>query len=243
MAALGGGATALYVKSLDSTTRSTQVVTALDQATTGPAASGLPSAATSIDGRAATPAGPTAPARVTATASAPSRVGSADARTVRPSPTGARSGSASGRATASPTGGVQNTDGATSGVPTASRTAAPASPPAADSPDVKWRQEFVEELNLRRVTLGLPPVSYSTALSNQAAACSRKSLVAGQLQHCGHEVLWGGPAGGHSVQDILDAWFASPGHRTALTYPTSKNAGGAFVWRNGQAVAAITIDY
>mgnify|MGYP007071098210 FL=1 len=68
-------------------------------------------------------------------------------------------------------------------------------------------------------------------------------MVAGQLQHCGHEVLWGGPAGGHSVQDILDAWFASPGHRTALTYPTSKNAGGAFVWRNGQAVAAITIDY
>ncbi|MBK6873499.1 MAG: CAP domain-containing protein [Kineosporiaceae bacterium] len=246
MAALGGGATALFLRSLDADPSGTQVVTASDQVVaTESAASGAATAAAVDTGAVITPSPISPPARVPTRTPAATAVGSAAAQAGRPSPnpTSVRSGAAAGVITTPAAGGVRETDGTTSDAATASRTAAPAPPAATNSPDIKWREEFVAELNLRRIALGLPPVGYSRPLSNQAASCSRTSLIAGTLQHCGHEVLWGGPAAGHTVQDILDAWFTSPGHRTALTYASSTSAGGAFVWRNGRAVAAITIDY
>lgn len=107
---------------------------------------------------------------------------------------------------------------------------------------VKFRREFVTALNSRRSALGLPAVTFSQELSDAAAECSAKSLELGRLEHCGHEVLWMGGAGG-IVEKVLDAWFNSQGHLTALTYGSSRNAGGAFVVRGNTAVAAITIDY
>lgn len=82
-------------------------------------------------------------------------------------------------------------------------------------------------------------------MSNNAADCAEQSLRQGQLEHCGYEVLWSGPANWTAAQ-MLDAWWASPGHYRALTWETSTRAGGAMVyWTDGRgnATAAIEIDY
>ena len=120
----------------------------------------------------------------------------------------------------------------------------PASNPATDPVSVTLQRELVDELNRRRSALGLPGVAYTPNMSDLAAECALQSLDLGRLEHCGHEVLWmGGP--GVSAERLLDAWFASPPHRRALTYPSSTTAGGALVVRDGgsRAVAALRIDY
>ncbi|OEV05235.1 hypothetical protein AN216_03690 [Streptomyces oceani] len=90
--------------------------------------------------------------------------------------------------------------------------------------------------------MGLGSVKESDELALQAERCSSASLAKGALEHCGHEVLFvGGP---HTTPEaMVDAWFRSPGHKTALTYDSSTKAGAAIVRNDGQLVAAITIDY
>ncbi|MER5604591.1 sigma-70 family RNA polymerase sigma factor [Micromonospora tulbaghiae] len=97
-------------------------------------------------------------------------------------------------------------------------------------------------LNERRRALGLTEVKLGAAQHREAEACVRKNLNAGGLQHCGHEVLFAS-SGNSSPEQMIEAWFNSPGHKTALTYASSRFAGPAIVFNGSRQVAAINIDY
>ncbi|MGW3682437.1 CAP domain-containing protein [Streptomyces prasinus] len=102
---------------------------------------------------------------------------------------------------------------------------------------------LISLLNERRAALGLPPVEGSADLAGQAEECSARSLAKGTLEHCGHEVLFMGGSG-NTPEAMIEAWFNSPGHKTALTYGSSSKAGAAIVTNSaGRLVAAINIDY
>ncbi|OBQ48393.1 hypothetical protein A4U61_25015 [Streptomyces sp. H-KF8] len=102
---------------------------------------------------------------------------------------------------------------------------------------------LISLLNERRAALGLPPVEGSADLAGQAEECSARSLAQGTLEHCGHEVLFMGGSG-NTPEAMIEAWFNSPGHKTALTYGSSSKAGAAIVTNSaGRLVAAINIDY
>ncbi|MEJ2851837.1 MULTISPECIES: sigma-70 family RNA polymerase sigma factor [unclassified Saccharothrix] len=103
---------------------------------------------------------------------------------------------------------------------------------------------MLKRLNERRRELGLPEVQEGTDQVTAAYDCAAQNLRAGTFEHCGHEVLFTG--GGHpKPEDLVDAWFESPGHRTALTYPSSRWAGAVIVnnTENNRYIAAINIDY
>ena len=51
------------------------------------------------------------------------------------------------------------------------------------------------------------------------------------------------PAGNSPPEQLLEAGFNSPGHKTALTYASSRFAGPAIVFNGSRQVAAINIDY
>ncbi|WP_259275819.1 sigma-70 family RNA polymerase sigma factor [Micromonospora chalcea] len=97
-------------------------------------------------------------------------------------------------------------------------------------------------LNERRRALGLNEVKLGTAQHREAESCVRKNLTASGLQHCGHEVLFAS-SGNSSPEQMIEAWFNSPGHKTALTYASSRFAGPAIVFNGSRQVAAINIDY
>ncbi|UNT00509.1 CAP domain-containing protein [Streptomyces tubbatahanensis] len=104
-------------------------------------------------------------------------------------------------------------------------------------------RELITLLNERRSAAGLPRVEESGELASQAEQCSSASLAKGALEHCGHEVLFMGGSGTRP-EAMLEAWFNSPGHKTALTYGSSTKAGAGIVTDDsGRLVAAITIDY
>ncbi|MDM4778040.1 hypothetical protein [Micromonospora sp. b486] len=68
----------------------------------------------------------------------------------------------------------------------------------------------------------------------------RQNLNAGSgLTHCGHEVLFAS-SGTATPEQMIEAWFNSPGHKTALTYTGSRFAGPAIVSNGSRQVAAIT---
>ncbi|WP_030777848.1 CAP domain-containing protein, partial [Streptomyces sp. NRRL F-2664] len=79
--------------------------------------------------------------------------------------------------------------------------------------------------------------------AQRTATCVQKNAQQANLEHCGHEVLFKGGIG-TPPERIIEAWFNSPGHRKALTYPGSRNAGPAIVTNaEGTAIfAAINID-
>ncbi|WP_307856250.1 sigma-70 family RNA polymerase sigma factor [Micromonospora sp. C32] len=98
-------------------------------------------------------------------------------------------------------------------------------------------------LNERRRALGLTEVKLGPAQHREAEACVRKNLNAGSgLTHCGHEVLFAS-SGTATPEQMIEAWFNSPGHKTALTYTGSRFAGPAIVSNGSRQVAAINIDY
>ncbi|MFI8307640.1 CAP domain-containing protein [Streptomyces sp. NPDC085927] len=104
-------------------------------------------------------------------------------------------------------------------------------------------RKLISLLNERRSSMGLPPVEASDDLANQAEQCSARSLAKNALEHCGHEVLFSGGSG-NTPEVMIEAWFNSPGHKTALTYGSSTRAGAAIVTNGeGRLVAAINIDY
>jgi RNA polymerase sigma factor (sigma-70 family) len=116
-----------------------------------------------------------------------------------------------------------------------------AGPPLALDPN---SSRMLKRLNERRRELGLPEVQESPGNVTEAYDCAAHNLRAQTFEHCGHEVLYGG--GGHpKPEDLVDSWFESPGHRTALTYPSSRWAGAVIVNNtdNNRFIAAINIDY
>ncbi|WP_369200425.1 CAP domain-containing protein [Streptomyces sp. PU-14G] len=104
-------------------------------------------------------------------------------------------------------------------------------------------RELIALLNERRPAALLPQGEESGALASQAEPCSSASLAKGALAHCGHEVLFMGGSGTRP-EAMLEAWFNSPGHKTALTYGSSTKAGAGIVTDDsGRLVTALTIDY
>ncbi|WP_374539176.1 sigma-70 family RNA polymerase sigma factor [Micromonospora aurantiaca (nom. illeg.)] len=98
-------------------------------------------------------------------------------------------------------------------------------------------------LNERRRALGLTEVKLGAAQHRDAEACVRQNLNAGSgLKHCGHEVLFAS-SGTATPEQMIEAWFNRPGHKTALTYTGSRFAGPAIVSNGSRQVAAINIDY
>lgn len=99
-------------------------------------------------------------------------------------------------------------------------------------------------LNDRRRALGLPEIRENAREVEASVACAETNVKNGSgLTHCGHEVLFWS-SGGPSPEQIMEAWFNSPGHKRALTYGSSRNAGAAIVAKpGGGIVAALTIDY
>ncbi|MGW4498614.1 sigma-70 family RNA polymerase sigma factor [Micromonospora sp. NPDC004336] len=103
-------------------------------------------------------------------------------------------------------------------------------------------QRLLVLLNERRRALGLPEVRLRTTEHRAAESCVKRNLDAGTFEHCGHEVLWAS-SGNSSPEQMIEAWFNSPGHKTALTYASSRYAGPAIVWNGTRQIAAINIDY
>ncbi|MFC8296466.1 sigma-70 family RNA polymerase sigma factor [Micromonospora orduensis] len=144
--------------------------------------------------------------------------------TARPSPTPSRS--ATPTRTSSPT-------------PTRSASKSAAALPAGVS---AAEQRLLVLLNERRRALGLTEVKMRTNEHNLAEDCVKRNLDAGTFEHCGHEVLFAS-SGNSSPEQMIEAWFNSPGHKTALTYASSRYAGPAIVYNGSRQIAAINIDY
>lgn len=103
-------------------------------------------------------------------------------------------------------------------------------------------QRLLVLLNERRRALGLPAVELRTTEQRAAETCVKQNLDTGAFEHCGHEVLWAS-SGNSSPEQMINAWFNSPGHKQALTYASSRFAGPAIVFNGTRQIAAINIDY
>ncbi|MGW0432261.1 sigma-70 family RNA polymerase sigma factor [Micromonospora sp. NPDC003197] len=115
--------------------------------------------------------------------------------------------------------------------------------PASTSTGVSaTEQRLLVLLNERRRALGLSEVKLGTTQQRAAESCVKQNLDAGTFEHCGHEVLFAS-SGNSSPEQMIEAWFNSPGHKTALTYPSSRFAGPAIIWNGSRQIAAINIDY
>ncbi|WP_433552974.1 sigma-70 family RNA polymerase sigma factor [Micromonospora zamorensis] len=121
-------------------------------------------------------------------------------------------------------------------------TKSPTKPASASAGVSAAEQRLLVLLNERRRALGLSEVKLRTTEQRAAETCVKQNLDTGAFEHCGHEVLWAS-SGNSSPEQMIDAWFNSPGHKTALTYASSRYAGPAIVFNGTRQIAAINIDY
>ncbi|MEU1744862.1 sigma-70 family RNA polymerase sigma factor [Micromonospora arida] len=156
-----------------------------------------------------------------------------------PSPTALKASPSTSRATSTPTRSAKPTR---SPAPTTSPTrSAPKSANAASGVSAA-EQRLLVLLNERRRALGLPEVALRATEQRAGEACVKQNLDAGTFEHCGHEVLFAS-SGTATPEQMIAAWFNSPGHKTALTYSSSRFAGPAIVSNGTRQIAAINIDY
>jgi RNA polymerase sigma factor (sigma-70 family) len=162
-----------------------------------------------------------------------------------PSPTAPEETPTASRASATPTRSPSPTRSpkpSASPKPTRSP-AKPASTSTGSSTGVSGaEQRLLVLLNERRRALGLNEVKLGPTQHRAAEACVKRNLDAGTFEHCGHEVLFAS-SGNSSPEQMIEAWFNSPGHKTALTYASSRFAGPAIVWNGTRQISAINIDY
>ncbi|MET7867659.1 sigma-70 family RNA polymerase sigma factor [Micromonospora taraxaci] len=163
----------------------------------------------------------------------------ADPAIASPSPTATEPSPTPALPSASPTKAAKPTKSPT---PSKSPTTSPTTSASAPSDVSAAEQRLLVLLNERRRELGLTEVRMGTTEQRAAEACVKQNLDASGLTHCGHEVLWAS-SGNSSPEQMITAWFNSPGHKTALTYASSRYAGPAIVYNGSRQVAAINIDY
>lgn len=154
---------------------------------------------------------------------------------------------ASARASNSPTVKPTRSGPVSSPAATSPKPAAQPSAKVSSASTVRFLQDkeegLLKVLNDRRQALGLPQVKRGTEQSAAARQCVQVNLDNRTFDHCGHEVLYGAKAD-LTPEEMIDGWFSSPGHRTALTYPSSTAAGPAVgINADGRLVAAVNIDY
>jgi RNA polymerase sigma factor (sigma-70 family) len=126
--------------------------------------------------------------------------------------------------------------------PTPKPTRSTAEPAATSTGVSAAEQRLLVLLNERRRALGLSEVKLGKAQHREAETCVQRNLDAGTFEHCGHEVLFAS-SGNTSPEQMMEAWFNSPGHKTALTYAGSRFAGPAITFNGNRQIAAINIDY
>ena len=101
-------------------------------------------------------------------------------------------------------------------------------------------------LNERRRALGLPDVKENAQQVQAAQACADKNAARqpGPSEHCGYEVLYWSPSISLATpEEMMETWFNSPGHKAALTHPTSRNAGAGSAVGPSGLISALNIDY
>ncbi|MEU8182101.1 sigma-70 family RNA polymerase sigma factor [Micromonospora sp. NPDC049047] len=156
-----------------------------------------------------------------------------------PSPTAVTASPSTSRASSIPTRSATPTRSPT---PSTSPTKAPTKAASAPAGVSATEQRLLVLLNERRRALGLPAVALRTTEHRAAEECVKKNLDAGTMTHCGHEVLFAS-SGTATPEGMIEAWFNSPDHKTALTYASSRFAGPAIVSNGSRQIAAINIDY
>ncbi|MER7591048.1 sigma-70 family RNA polymerase sigma factor [Micromonospora sp. NPDC127501] len=156
-----------------------------------------------------------------------------------PSPTPIEASPTTARASSTPSRSAAPTR---SPKPTTSPTRSPARSASGSTGVSAAEQRLLVLLNERRRALGLPEVTMRTTEQRAAESCVRQNLDAGTMTHCGHEVLFAS-SGNSPPEQMIEAWFNSPGHKTALTYSSSRYAGPAIVFNGTRQIAAINIDY
>lgn len=122
--------------------------------------------------------------------------------------------------------------------PVASRAPAPAPVPVVEAAPADAaaaaRQAILAETNAARAAAGLSALTASSALDGIAQACSNTQAANGVMAHCGdYYSLY--PAGwtraaenvayGQSIDGVVDAWLASPGHRANILDPSLTHIG------------------
>ncbi|WP_330464094.1 sigma-70 family RNA polymerase sigma factor [Micromonospora zamorensis] len=156
-----------------------------------------------------------------------------------PSPTALDASPTTSRSAAAPTRSPAPTKSPTR-PPTPTRS--PTKPASTSTGVSAAEQRLLVLLNERRRALGLPAVELRTTEQRAAETCVKQNLDTGAFEHCGHEVLWAS-SGNSSPEQMINAWFNSPGHKQALTYASSRFAGPAIVFNGTRQIAAINIDY
>jgi RNA polymerase sigma factor (sigma-70 family) len=167
-----------------------------------------------------------------------------------PSPTASPTSSATAESTASP-----SSPPATSPPPTGLRPTKQTAPPtraSAPKPTTKTTtpapsltSRLIALLNERRRALGLPDVKESAQQVQAAQACADKNAARqpGPSEHCGYEVLYWSSGNSATPEEMMETWFDSPGHKAALTHPSSRNAGAGSAVGPSGLVSALNIDY
>ncbi|MFI7407519.1 sigma-70 family RNA polymerase sigma factor [Streptomyces sp. NPDC049627] len=168
-----------------------------------------------------------------------------------PSPTASPTRSATEESTASP-----SSPPATSSPPTGVKPQRRTTPPtrdAAPKPTVKTNptapsltSQLITLLNERRRALGLPEVKENAQQVQAAQACADKNAARqpGPSEHCGYEVLYWSPNISLATpEEMMETWFNSPGHKAALTHPTSRTAGAGSAVGPSGLISALNIDY
>ncbi|WCN82636.1 sigma-70 family RNA polymerase sigma factor [Micromonospora sp. LH3U1] len=158
-----------------------------------------------------------------------------------PSPAALDGASATSRPSSSPTKSATPTKSPTP-TPTKSPTKSASKSTGSSTGVSAAEQRLLVLLNERRRALGLTEVKLRTTEQRAAEACVKQNLDTGAFEHCGHEVLFAS-SGNSSPEQMIEAWFNSPGHKTALTYASSRFAGPAIVFNGTRQIAAINIDY
>jgi uncharacterized protein YkwD len=96
------------------------------------------------------------------------------------------------------------------------------------------RERILAETNAARAAEGLPALTADADLDGIAQACSETQAANGAMAHCdtyytlypaGWTAAAENVASGQTVDDVVDAWLASPGHRANILNPALTHLG------------------
>lgn len=96
------------------------------------------------------------------------------------------------------------------------------------------RQVILDETNAARAAAGLPALTADAELDAIAQSCAEWQAANGVMAHCddfaskypaGWTLAAENVASGQSLEDVVDAWLASPGHQANILQPETTHIG------------------
>ena len=130
---------------------------------------------------------------------------------------------------------VSTPPAAASAVSPAAVSAAAVAPTAVAPTDLAAaRAVILSETNAARAAAGLPALTASVELDAVAQSCSETQAASATMGHCTgfadrYPAGWTSAAEnvayGQAVEDVVDAWLASPGHRANILEPSATHIG------------------